>query len=192
MTGSVGSRWFRLVTQLMMVFGAALALAACSSSTPAGVLTQSDLPSYLGVRTDQHASVAAAGSVRTVTCKAVTAAVFNGSWKQLHSGPASIPVAVTSVSLSCQGVSQAQRYFNTIKVGAKGYPVPAVKGYPVSGLGDEAWLIDAGHNADLREYSLAWRQGNRVDLVQVEGPLSDKRITRALVELLARRAAARS
>jgi len=182
---------FRLATQLLMVFGSVLVLAACSPSSPPGLLTQSDLPSYLGVRADQHASVTAAGSVRNAICKSITAAVFNGSWRQLHSGPASIPVAVTSVSLSCPSVSQAQRYFNTIKVGAKGYPVPAVKGYPVSGIGDEAWLIDAGHNADLREYSLAWRQGNRVGLVQVEGPLSDKRITPALVELLARRMAAR-
>jgi len=53
-------------------------------------------------------------------------------------------------------------------------------------------LIDTGHQADLRAYTIGWRQDDRVNLVQVEAPLSDKRITPALVELLARRVAARS
>jgi hypothetical protein len=109
----------------------------------------------------------------------------------MKAGPSSIP-DVTSIALSCASVSQAHQYFNMIKVGAKGYPLPGVKGHSVPGIGDEAWFIDQGRDSDLRFYTLAWRQDDRVSLVQVEAPLSDKRITPALVELLARRAAARS
>jgi hypothetical protein len=184
-----GSHVLKSATQRVVLFGAVLVLAACSSSAPAGVLTQSDMPSYLGVRADQSAFTLR--DVRTAPCKEANGVVFDGSWKHLKAGPSSIPV-VTSIAFTCASVPQAHEYLNTIKLGAKTYPISGIEGHPVPGVGDEAWFIDAGRQADLRSYTLGWRQGDRVGLVQVEAPLSDKRVTPALVELLARRAAARS
>lgn len=171
-----------IASWLLATIIAAVALSACSSSSPpAGVLTRSDIPSYLGVKADQSASAAEARSVRTTPCKLASGVVFDSK-----------RATVTNVSLSCASVSQAQEYFNTIKVGAKGYPLPGVVGHSLTGVGDEAWLVDAGGKADLREYTLGWRQNEQVGLVTVEGPLANGRITPALAGLLARRVAARS
>lgn len=185
----VGSHGLGLVTPLAIAFGAALALAACGSSLPAGVLTQSDIPSYLGVKADRSAFAPGEGHISP--CKGANGVVFDGSWRHMKAGPSSIPV-VTSMAVSCASVSQAHRYFDTRKVGAQGYPLPGIDGHPVPGVGDEAWFIDAGREADLRDYTLAWRQNDRVSFVSIEGSQNDKRITPALVELLARRAGARS
>jgi len=119
------------------VLGAALALSACSSSPLSGVLIQTDIPRYLGVKADQSASASDARSVRTAPCQAANAAVFDGSWKHLKSGPSSIPIII-SAALSCATVSQAQQFFNTIKIGANGYPSSVVTGHAVAGVGDEA------------------------------------------------------
>lgn len=164
---------------LVATLTAAVALSACSSSSQPGVLTQADIPSYLGVKPNQSESVSMR-DVRAAPCKPADDVVFDSK-----------ETTVTSVALSCASVSQAQQYFNTIKVGANGYPVHGIKGHTLSGVGDEAWLVDVGSN-DLRDYIVGWRQGDRVSLVMIEGPSTDKHITPALAKLLARRAAARS
>lgn len=172
----------------ILVFGGALALSACSSPQTPGVLTQADIPSYLGVRADPSATGSGL-AVFSAPCKGAKSLTFDGSWRHLKAGPSSIP-DVTSIAVSCASVSQAQRYFNT-RSGGRGYPLPGVKGHSVAGIGDEAWLTDVS-NTQIRDYTVGWRQDDRVMFVMVEGPSTDKRITPALAKLLARRAAARS
>ena len=169
----------------LAVSTATLALSACSSSTP-GLLSQSDIPSDLGVKYNPSAGPDAR-SLRLAPCRKPASAVV----ATFTSGKPVYPI-VNSLAVSCPNVSQAQMFFDTRKVGARGYPIPRIKGHSFPGIGDEAWIVDEGGGSDLRDYSLAWRQGNRVSSVTVEGLLSDKRITPALAELLARRAAARS
>jgi hypothetical protein len=182
------SRRRSLGVWLITVTIVGVALSACSSPT-SGVLSSADIPNYLGVKynpsASASASASAARSVRHVPCNPTTDAVFDGFKKPY-------PPTITSTAFSCASDSQAQRYFNATKVGAKSDPIPGAKGHSVRGIGDEAWFIDQGRASDLNFYTLVWRQGNRVRLVSVEGPISDKRITPALIELLARRAAARS
>jgi hypothetical protein len=172
---------------LVAVLGAALALSACSSPSPPGVLAQADIPSFLGVKLNPPEAPMDARVVLSAPCHkpaSAVAAVFKSR--------KSLSPTVTSIAVSCPGISQAQKFFDTRKVGARGYPLPEVKGHSLTGIGDEAWFIDQGGKADLRDYTVVWRQVNRVSSVSVEGPRSDKRITPALAELLARRAAARS
>jgi len=172
------------VAWLIVALIPAVALSACGSSLTPGVLTQSDIPSHLGVKLNPAESASEA-QVRSAPCKVAASVVFDGSKKPYSP-------TITSVGLSCASISQAQQYFNTTKVGGNGYPLPGVRGHSVPGIGDDAWFIDQGRESDLRFYTLVWRQGDRVSLVSVEGPVSDKRITPGLAELLARRVAARS
>jgi len=168
----------------------ALALSACGGSSTPSMLTQSDIPSYLDVKVDDK-SAFQPSEVQTAPCKGANGVVFDGSWRHLKPGPSYIPT-VTSIAISCSSVSQAQRFFVARKIGGKGYPGAGTVGHSVPGIGDEAWFIDDGSNAYLRDYSLVWRQNDRVSSVAVEARGSEKRITPALVELLARRVAARS
>ena len=142
--------------QLATVFGACVGLAACSSSPPAGLLTQSDIPSYLGVKADRSSSAGKPPSaIAAPSCKTANIVVFDTSWKHQNNQRTSSVATIANTSWSCASASQAQRYFNSIKTGAKGYPLPGIVGHSVPGVGDEAWLVDGDHEADIRIYSIA-------------------------------------
>jgi hypothetical protein len=161
---------------------AALALSACSSSTP-GVLTQSDIPSYLGLQYDAVASASSARSARPAPCKTAAVRDFTIPGRHLNARKedTSLPF-VGSVVLACASTSQARAVFTKTTKGAGGEVV--------AGIGDEA-LLGVVSQLKTTEYALGWRQGDEVcDLIIVASP-TDQRITPALTELLARRAAAR-
>jgi len=65
-------------------------------------------------------------------------------------------------------------------------------GHSVPGIGEAAWLFAPVANPHVKEYFLGWREGSEIGDLLVLGTSTDKRITPALAELLARRAAARS
>lgn len=88
---------------------------------------------------------------------------------------------VVSADYSCTTPSDAHMAFKS-DVGDNG---PRI-----AGIGDEATLLD--FSAGQRSYDVEWREGNQIGAVIVVGPTKDKRITHALVESLARRAAATS
>jgi len=64
--------------KLVIGLGVLLALSACSSSPPPGVLTQADVPSYLGVRANPSAAASEARHTGTLAqgCKVAGNAVF--------------------------------------------------------------------------------------------------------------------
>jgi hypothetical protein len=163
-----------------------LTLSACSSSTP-GVLTQSDIPSYLGLTANPSASATAVRQEGTERhCKTAGVAVFTlPGWTMPKTGSiesmarsGSSPIVV-SVDDSCASPSDARMAFKS-DVGGMG---PRIVG-----IGDEATLLD--FSAGQRTYGVEWRKGNQIGVAFVVGPTKDKRIRPALVELLAHRAAA--
>ena len=168
----------------MIAFAAAVALSACGGSSTSGVLTQSDIPSYLGVKANRSASDAERKrEARTPHCTVTGVVVFSvpGKAVKAQSPLVSSAPTVLSADLSCVSVADARSAFNLIKDGGQAVP----------GIGNEALLINVG-SGDGVGYAIGWRQGDRVSLVSVGGPPNDKRITAALAELLARRVAARS
>jgi len=153
------------------------------------VLTQADIPSYLGLMVNPSASTTVARHEGSDPhCKKAGIAVFSASgWRvptggslliilQSGSGP-----VVVSADLSCATPSDASRAFKSD---------PSLLGRPIPGIGSEATLIDL--SPGQRSYGVGWRKNARIEAVFVVGPKDDKRITPGLAQLLARRAAARS
>jgi hypothetical protein len=175
---------------LIIALTAAVALSACGGTSTPGVLTQSDMPNYLGLKANPSAA-ATATRLETPSgphCNKAGVAVFTvPGWRVpkrgniLDARGSGFSPIVISISFSCATSSDAHRAF---KSGA------SFAGRPIAGIGDEATLLDL--SAGQRSYALGSRKGNQFSAVFVFGPTKNKRITPALVELLARRAAARS
>lgn len=165
---------------------AAVALSACGGSSAPGVLTRSDIPSYLGV----HATSSTLAEVgvkvpRTHGCKTSGVAIFTASVRDALSGLPNVAKspAVLSTVISCPRAAAVQGVLNTSVAGSS---------RSVPGLGSGAKLVNLSRSGMDRDYEVIWRQGNQIGAVDLGGPPRDSRITPALVELLARRAAART
>jgi hypothetical protein len=169
-------RWVVLLT-----FGGLLA--ACSSPSAPGVLTSTDIPSYLDVKANPSATVDYAGRLSPPhRCTTVGVAVFSVPSQPLNMSilPTSAQTrVVTTARISCANVSEARASFGT------------AAGVSVSGIGDEAQWLNEGVAGGGRFYAIIWRKNNQLGNVSVAGPKDDSRIGPGLTELLARRAVAR-
>jgi len=158
-------------------------LSACSSSPP-GVLTQADIPSYLGVKSNPSATANYESRLTPPHgCTTVGVAVFSVPGEPLDTEllPTSTrALAVTTVLLSCANESEARTSFGT------------AVGTSVTGIGDEAKWLNEGVAGGGRFYAIVWRRNDQLGNVSVAGPTNDTHIGPGLAELLARRAAARS
>jgi hypothetical protein len=179
----------RLVGLFLLTSTVAVALSACGGSSIPGVLTSAEIPSYLGLTANPSATTTAAHQQRTDDhCKKAGAAVFTlPGWTPPMTGSIlsmtksdSGPIVV-SVDESCSSPSDAHMAFKSDAAGI---------GQQIDGIGDEATLLDL--SAGQRSYEVAWREGSQIGAVLVVGLTNDNRITHALVELLARQAAAGS
>ena len=174
-----------LVPHIVGVLVVAVTLTACSSSTP-GVLTQSDVPSNLGLTANPSATASESRHVGAdPPCKKAGVTVFTvPGWRVPKGGlisSANSPVVVNAVD-ACATSSDARSAFTSA------FACPRCSTVEI---GDEARLIPppvSGQRVDI----VGWREGNQIGQLLVLGPATDKRITPALVELLARRAAART
>ena len=183
----LSSAWIKLV----IGFGGALTLSACSSSPPPGVLTQADIPSYLGVRPNPSATAAMARQAGRppVHCTTTGLVLFSVPGQRVDTSTRppertqTTPIILAS-GVSCISVSYAKALF---KETAFSFPGAS----RVTGIGDEATLVNISDVLN-RFYIVQWRDNNQGGLIWTVGPPSDKRITSGLAELLARRAAARS
>src|SRR5665811_1534411 len=88
---------------------------------------------------------------------------------------------VLSSGVSCTSTDYAKAAFHEAAVSTSGAS-------RITGIGDEAILVDLSDVLN-RFYIVQWRDNSRGGLISAIGPPSDKRITPALAELLARRAA---
>jgi hypothetical protein len=174
---------------LIVALIAAVALSACGSSSTPGLLTQADIPSHLGVRLDQSESAYATRIEPSQTghCAKIGINYFDVQGTR-ENDTTRVPVVtkspeVSSSSLSCKSTSDAQ---DMLSDGVTHYHERSL-----SGIGNEAWLANASQPGE-RHYVVFWRQNNDVGSVTILGTPNDKRITPALAESLARRAAARS
>ena len=171
----------------VIAFTAASVVSACGGSSTPGVLTQADIPSYLGVRsTSSTLGEIGAPLPRTHGCKATGVAIFTAPVRDAISALPNVAKspAVLSAALSCPRATAAQGVVGAFVTGRDTRSVP--------GLGGRAKLVNLSRGGMDRDYEVIWRQGNEIGSVDLGGPPSDKRITPALVELLARRAAAGS
>jgi len=183
----VHSRQWGLVVRLAIVLLAAQVLSACSSSPPPGVLTQADIPSYLGVRSTSSTLAEVGAPVpRTHGCNTSGVAIFTAPVRGAFSGLPNVSKspAVLSTAMSCPRAAAAVGVLSTFVTGRSSRSVPE--------LGRGAKLVNLSRSGMDRDYEVIWRQGNKIGAVDLGGPPSDSRITPALAELLARRAAARS
>jgi len=170
--------------KLVIGFGVVLALSACSSSSSPGVLTPADIPSYLGVRANPSAFAAEdRKEAAPPYCSKAGFVPFTVPGKPLDTQiPAAYP-AIVSTNLVCANTYDAHKlYRSTITLN---------RGRSIVGIGNEATLINFDTKAE-RYYEVFWRDNNLIGEVTVIGPHGSNRITPALAELLARRAAARS
>jgi len=174
---------------LIAMLTIALILSACGSSPTPGVLTQSDIPSYLGVKLDLSESAYATRKEPSQTghCTKIGITVFTVPTTQVDN-TTQLPTStkspeVSSSSLSCRSASDAQ---DLVTSGVTHYHERLV-----SGIGNEAWLANVSQPGE-RHYVVFWRDNNDIGSVDTVGAPNDRRITPALAELLARRAAARS
>jgi len=172
---------------LLTVLTAAITLSACSSSSTPGLLTQADIPSYLGVKLNPSASASEArhGGNLAPGCRAAGNAAFGVPGVHIVTkltATSKSPAILNGVE-SCSTTSKAHDVYATF--------VKYLIGRSVTGVGNEAKLTNLSGTL-ARGFGIVWRTNNQVALIEVEGPTHDKRITPALVELLARRAAARS
>lgn len=166
---------------LLIAFTGAVALSACGGSPTPGVLTQAEIPSYLGVTAHPSVPSSAAGVVQSILhCKRVNLELFAVPGKLSRFGAS--PVIISSLQ-SCATIADAKSVF----------PFSRGSGHAVKGIGNDAELVGNGISPQgVRADLIEWRDGSHVGLILLEGPPSDKRITPALAELLARRAAAGS
>jgi hypothetical protein len=162
----------------------ALDLSACSSPS-AGVLTQADIPIYLGLKLNPSAAAIEGRSFGSDPhCKKTGDAILTLPGWRAPTGTspqsASRPVVV-SVDDSCTTTADAHQAFKSDA---------SLAGRAIAGIGDEATLLRLG--AGQRVYGVGWREGNQIGVVLVIGTTGDKHITQALATSLARRAVARS
>ncbi|MDR3648005.1 MAG: hypothetical protein P4L20_02850 [Acidimicrobiales bacterium] len=173
--------------KLVIGFGVALALSACSSSPSPGVITQADIPSYLGVRANPTAAASEAQHLGTLAkgCKAAGNAIFSVPGARVITKInvlSKAPEVLNGVE-SCAAPSEALNVYDGFVKNSQGRTLPRI--------GNEGKITDlSGPRA--RAYGITWRVNNQIGILEIEGPTSDKRITSGLAELLARRAAARS
>jgi hypothetical protein len=192
---------------LVAVFIVGIALSACSSPSTPGVLTQADIPTYLGVKFNPSESASQLRQIETPPCKTLRASVFTAPGQRVYEealGPTKNP-QVTSVTSDCTNASRESVAYRTLANATTGL---YGAGSTVSGVGAEAKLFNIGkvatssaHGAKLylrgtgaqgRAYAVIWRASTQIDTLILVGAGADQRITPALAELLARRAAAGS
>jgi hypothetical protein len=175
-----------LIARWMAVLGAVLALSACGSSPP-GLLTSADVPSYLGTSFNSTVSASEEGLLSpTRQCQRAGVAVFSVPGRGVPFGAVLKQVKapeILSVNTACDSTADARAFFQT--------SVRLYGGDSVSGIGNEAELVMLGRDGG-RAYFVGWRKNNYVGFVVAAGSPDDTRIAPALAELLARRAVARS
>jgi hypothetical protein len=170
------------------VLGAALALSACSSPSSTGVLSQVDIPSYLGVQPNSSATAFEASHASPPAhCVTTGLVLFSEPGKRVDTSTrppertTTTPIIVSS-SVSCASIADA-------KIGMReGGALPGTRS--VTGIGDKATFTDLSDRLN-RSYVVQWRDDNRGGFIWAIGAPNDKRITPGLAEELARRAAAR-
>jgi hypothetical protein len=184
--GSLDSHGIRHAAQLLSIFGTALALSSCGSS-PLGLLTSADIPSYLGVEANPSFS-ASQENQESATPHCQKAGVADFSVPGIGHKPGSLLTnakapEIVSVNASCDNASSAHSAFET--------SVKGIGGHSVVGIGNEAKLANVSGKSE-RAYFVGWREHNQVGFVLIASSQSDNRIGPGLAELLARRAVARS
>jgi hypothetical protein len=174
-------RRLRSVGVWPLIVTAAVALSACGSSPTPGVLTQAEIPSYLGVTKNPSLAASEAKVVASIhRCKRAVLEFFTvpGKLSRIEVTP-----AIVSFLESCATVADTKSVL----------PIGRDDGPTVKGIGNEAELVASGISPErVRVESTGWRDDSQVGLILLEGSPTDKRITPALVELLARRAVAAS
>jgi hypothetical protein len=197
------ARCIKVVTFLLV----AVQLSACTGGpSPPGVLTQANIPGYLGVKFNPSQTASLAGQTITPPCKTHNVTVFTVPGQKDYEPTLGLVHApqVTSVSVACSNASEQGKTYRTMSNAlASLYGT----GSPVSGVGDDAKLFNVGrvepraggsrlysrgYGSPAHSYLVVWRANDQIDAVTISGPSEDERITPALAELLARRAAARS
>jgi hypothetical protein len=183
---SLDSQGVKTVAKLLAVLCTALALSACGSS-PRGLITSADIPSYLGVQANPSFS-ASQESQESATPHCQKARVADFSVPGIGLKPGSllkkaIAPEIVNVDTSCDNASSAHSAFETA--------VNGIGGHSVVGIGNEARLANVSGKG-ARAYFVGWRQDNQVGFVLIAGSPSDNRIGPGLAELLAHRAVARS
>ena len=177
-----------------LVAGMAGLLTSCGSSRP-GLLTNADIPRYLGVHENPAATKRAPGGAEhpapflaALACPGVFQVVFTPPEKvgvpfEASGKPAAYPTVVSAA----------------VKCGPNLSFVPNSPGNAssrkLSGIGDKATLFDFSDTTgypNTRAYLITWQKGATAGEVGVQGPDADARVTLGLVELLAHRAVARS
>ncbi len=175
----------------------ALTLSACSGSSKPGVLINADIPSYLNLQMNASALVTVEGgpglnralsSGLHQTCSSWHPTAFIPSGKSGESlggegDPLHYP-EVLALTFRCSSPSAALALFQVSSRGRRS----------VTGVGDRAAIFDAGKDDSQsyprsRVYIIDWVQGRFAGIDALAGRGSDERITPALVELLAHRAA---
>jgi hypothetical protein len=166
----------------------------------------------LGVKANPSESAFQSRPIQTPPCKTGKLSVFSTPGQRGYEqnlGPANAP-QVTSLAADCSNPSRetvAYRTFTTamsslygagdsvpgVGNGAEIYNVGRIAKVPTQVSGQtELILRGKGSVPAARSYLVLWRADDQIDTVIVTGPSGDKRITPALAELLARRAAASS
>jgi hypothetical protein len=171
--------------RLIAVFVIVLALSACGGSSAPGVLIQSDIPSYLGVKVNPQLRSQMLNELAPDHCQVSKTTVFNAPGVKVESnigllnnnpkGP-----EVSSSEVVCPSEVDAQ---GALAAYAKGWHARSI-----AGIEDEA--VIGTLLPSQRNYILGWRQGFDLGIIFIASSPTDKRITPALAELLARRAAA--
>ena len=119
-------------------------------------------------------------------CVYVGKSIFSVGGKFLNvlsPATANSPV-VESATLSCATIAEASTAFTQA---SRGGPVKKVLA-----LGDEARIINVSGELEGHAFVVVWREQKQVSLVLLIGAPKSTRVTQALAELLARRAAAGS
>jgi hypothetical protein len=168
---------------------AALSLSACSSPTP-GVLTQSDIPTSLGVKLNQSASATWEDhfSPRAHCTKAAFVIFSLPEIRVLnvyHQLLVDREPEVASYALSCASTSDSRGAFKSTLRGG------GTSSHSVARIGDQAVLANIS-DGGTRSYIVLWRLRDALGLVLVAGQPKYRQITPGLAESLARRAVARS
>jgi len=181
MAASIASSKCKRAGLVIQLLGAAVILSACSAS-PSGVLTTADVPKYLDVSVNPSASASISRQeVSPPGCRPTGVAAFG-----MHLLSTGLPMSVQIVSTdwTCTSISGAKHNFAALFHVKGGHLVPMI--------GDEAALLNSGSQSLERSFAVEWRRNNQLGAIAIQGPPSARRLTAALAELLARRAAASS
>ena len=174
-----------------------ISFAACGAASPL-VLTSADIPSFLGVHANPGVFTTVAGGEETVMPMPIgpheqcpewyhNAFVPPGRHGEAAAGEG-VPITYAEVMIlawHCADLSQARLGFHLLSDSRQS----------VTGVSDQAAILNRTDDSndgypDSRVFIIDWREGQAVGALELAGPDSDKRITPALAELLARRAAA--